>query len=140
MTNQFNTLKYVEIILNRWSYEEPKDVISTVEWLFQTLKLDNKEKDNVVKLTEKRLQKLFSEKNIKYNHPIIPGFKLYKDETGGTKWVYFNVDNNQITAEFDHLLDSPEDIEKINNINQHMEESRYHGGKVDPTADRILRN
>lgn len=140
MTNQFNTLKYVEIILNRWSYEQPKDVVSTVEWLFQTLKLDNKEKDKVVKLTEKRLQKLFLEKNIIYNHPIISGFNLYKDETGGTKWVYFKVNNNQVTAEFEHLLDSPEDEEKIENINKHMEETRYRGGKVDPTADTILRS
>jgi hypothetical protein len=65
---------------------------------------------------------------------------LYKLPNERTKHVTFSVKNDIINVLFSELLDSPEDIQKVENVNQYMEETRYRGGKVDPTVDMVLRS
>lgn len=124
------------------TYNDLEDVVNAGKWFLQLLKLDNHQKDKLVDMTKDTLQKVLIERpNWKeIINQEIGWYSLYKLPNERTKQVTFSIKNDIINVLFSELLDSPEDIEKVENTNQYMEETRYRWGKVDPTADRVLRS
>ena len=124
------------------TYNDLEDVVNVGKWFLQLLKLDNSQTDKLVDMTKDTLQKVLIEK-ANWKEIINQGigwYSLYKLPNERTKHVTFSIKNDIINVLFSELLSSPEDIEKVENTNQYMEETRYRWGKVDPTADRVLRS
>lgn len=123
-------------------YEGLETVLDASKWFLKTLKLENHQIDRLVGMTKDTLQRVLNQQNNwkKIINQELGWYPLYKLPNESTKYVSFSVKGDIINVLFSELLDSPEDEEKIENINKHMEETRYRGGKVDPTADTILRS
>lgn len=124
------------------TYNNLDDILDAGKWFLKTFKLDNHQVDKLVDMTKDALQRVLDQQNNweKIIHQEIGWYSLYKLPNSRTKHVRFTVKNDIINVLFSELLDSPEDIEKINNVNQHMKQIKYRGGKVETTADRVLRN
>lgn len=122
-------IKIMTYVLNKSKHA--KQILEVANWLLQTLKLDEFQKDNIVKITSDSLQKHFNNHNellISLNHNIW-SLLLWKGQNWRTQKINFKLKANKVIQSNSELLDSSEDIEKINEFNNRVLSDKQKGTK-----------
>lgn len=106
-------------------------ILEVANWLLHTLKLDELQKNNVVKITSESLQNIFNDHNellISLNHNIWT-LLLWKGKNWRTQKINFNLKANKVIQSRSELLDSSEDIVKDSELNDMIESDRQKSTK-----------
>lgn len=122
-------IKIMTYALNK--AEHAKQILEVANWLLHTLKLDELQKNNIVKITSESLQKIFNNHNewlIALNCNIW-SLLLWKGQNWRTQKINFKLEANKVVHSNSEFLDSSEDIKKINELNDMIEYDRQKGTK-----------